>query len=239
MEDKDLKFLSECNNDQLRVLTDYLVFDPKDGSKRLTENLSSTKEFAACYPNNIKGMLPQVIDEFQKFGGNTFVNLFRGHGVGYREILEDVCGRYKVNYNKSNTTEQVETYLLQKVLITTIEKMSEEDIKHLNANYDKEKLMKAIIEGNGMGPAFLGMAAVLISQLSKAAAAKLAAVVGGALAGRIVAMANPVLALIATVWQVNDIAGPAYRVTVPFVLTVSYFRKTYKLSDEDLNNLFK
>lgn len=239
MNDKDLSFLSECSNDQLRVLTDYLVFD-KDGKKRLTENLSSTKEFASCYPtNNIKGMLPQVIDEFQRFGGNTIVNLFRGHGVSYREILEDVCGRYKVNYNKSNTTEQVETYLLQKVLITTIEKMSDEDIKHINDQYDRDKLTKAIIEGNGMTPAFLGMAAILISQMSKFAATKLAVLVGGALAGRIVAMANPILVIIATAWQVNDFAGPAYRVTVPFVLTVAYFRKTYKLTDEELNSLFK
>ena len=80
MIDKDLEFLSECSNDKLLVLTDYLVFD-KDGKKRLTESLSNTKEFVRNYPDNLKEILPQVIDEFQHFGGNSFMNLIRKHGV--------------------------------------------------------------------------------------------------------------------------------------------------------------
>lgn len=238
MIDKDLEFLSECSNDKLLVLTDYLVFD-KDGKKRLTESLSNTKEFTRNYPDNLKEILPQVIDEFQHFGGNSLMNLIRKHGVNYRTILEDVCDRYKVNYNKSNSTEQLETYLLQKVLITAVDKMSDEDLSHINAKYDKEQLRQAILDGNAMAPAFLGMATLLISQLSKAAAVKIAAVLAGGALARIVAFANPILAVFAAAWQVNDFLGPAYRVTVPFVLTIAYYRKTYLLTDEELKNILK
>lgn len=236
MIDKDLEFLSDCSNDQLLVLTDYLVFDEK-GNKRLTESLSKKKEFVRNYPDNLKEILPLVIDEFQHFGGNSLMNLIRNHGADYRTVLEDVCDREKVNYNKSNSTEQLETYLLQKVLITAVDKMTEEDLSHIYAKYNKEQLRQAILDGNAMAPAFLGMATLLISQLSKVAAVKVAAALGGLALGRFIAVANPVLAVLAAAWQVNDFLGPAYRVTVPFVLTVAYYRKIYRLTDEELKGI--
>lgn len=44
MKDKDLQFLYECNNEQLRMLSNHILYD-KDGKKRYTENLSSTNGF--------------------------------------------------------------------------------------------------------------------------------------------------------------------------------------------------
>ena len=93
-DDKDLMFLYNCSNDDLKLLVDILIYD-KDGNKRFTELLSVNEEFKKAYPTNIKSVLPMVIDELQCFGGNSFLNILRGHGVSYREILIKVCGSGK------------------------------------------------------------------------------------------------------------------------------------------------
>lgn len=91
MNNSDLSFLTDCSNEQLRLLADVLVFDPKDHKKRYTERLSARASYAVYYPHDMKKLLPEIVDEYQRFGGNTIANIIRGHGVPYREILKDVC----------------------------------------------------------------------------------------------------------------------------------------------------
>ena len=99
MKDVDLIFLNDCSNDRLKLLADAIVYD-NDGKKRSTEELSKTFSYGQNYPNNLPALVPNMVDELQRFGGNTIINGLRGHGVYYREILEDVCKTLKVNYNK-------------------------------------------------------------------------------------------------------------------------------------------
>ena len=235
MIDKDLKVLDECSNDQLKSLVDILVFD-KDGKTRISESLTNTKAFQECYPDNLKPMIPAIINEFQLFGGNSLVNLVRGHGVPYREILEDVCNRLKVNYNKKLSTELLEAELLRKVAVTVVEKMSEEDIKAFDAKLDKTRLMDAVL--NDAGGSVLAISAIVVSQFSKQLGTQALKLFGQALATRVTAFAVPVLNALAILWTVYDIASPAYRVTVPFTITVAFIRKQMRVSSEDLCNLY-
>lgn len=121
MEDKYLEFLSGCDNDQLRVLTNFLLFDSK-GKLRLTENLSKTQEYASCYHNNdMKGMLPQVIDEFQRFGGDTIANAVRGKGLPYAEILLSLCDKIHVRIRKTYPIERIEYEFVRELLERILE----------------------------------------------------------------------------------------------------------------------
>lgn len=235
MRDIDLQVLEDCTTEQLKSLVDILVFD-KDGKTRFSESLSSTKAFKECYPDNLKLMVPAIINEFQLFGGNTIANIVRGHGVPYREILEDVCNRLKVNYNKKLSTELLETELLRKVAVTVVEKMSEEDIKAFDAKLDKTRLMNAVL--NDAGGSVLAISALVISQFSKQVGTQVLKVFGQVLAARITAFAVPVLNAFAILLSVYDIASPAYRVTVPFTLTVAFIRKQMRTSSEDLRDIF-
>ena len=192
MIDKDLKVLEECSNDQLKSLVDILVFD-KDGKTRFSESLTNTKAFKECYPDNLKPMIPAIINEFQLFGGNSLVNLVRRHGVPYREILEDVCDRLKVNYNKKLSTELLEAELLRKVAVTVVEKMSEEDIKAFDAKLDKTRLIDAVL--NDAGGSVLAISAIVVSQFSKQLGTQALKLFGQALASRLTAFAVPVLML--------------------------------------------
>ena len=76
--DKDLMFLYNCSNDNLKLLVDILAYD-KNGEARLTEELTTNEDFKKSYPNNIKAILPLVINKLQCLGGKTILNMFRGH----------------------------------------------------------------------------------------------------------------------------------------------------------------
>ena len=236
MKDPDLIFLEECDNEQLKALIDILVFD-KDGKKRFSEEISSTQKFIQNYPNNNKALIPEIINEIQLFGGNTIANKLRGHGIPYREVLEDVCDRVKVNYNKKLPTDILERELLKKIAVSTIDKMTEEDIKKFDANLNKDRLMKAVMNDNG--PILAAISAIVVQQLSKQAAQKGALMLfGRVLAPRVLVFAVPVLNALAILWTFYDIAGPAYRVTIPFVMTVALLRSKLLSTDEYMNNIF-
>ena len=234
----DLEFLNECTNEQLKTLVDILVFD-KDGKKRISESLSNTKEFAQYYPNNLHPLLPLIIKEYELFGGNTIKNTFLGHGAKYREILEDVCDRLKVNYNKKLSVELLESELLRKVAVTTIESMSEEDIKKFDENLDKTRFLDAAM--NNSGPVIMAIAAIAVSQFSVQVGKKGAIMLfGRLLAPRIAAFAIPVLNIGAALWTIIDIASPAFRVTIPITNTLAFLRKQINARDDAqiINKLF-
>lgn len=127
---QNLAFLYCASNNDLRLLCDIIVKN-KEGNKRLTEELTCTTEFKNNYPHNICEMLPQLVHEFRLFGGNSLANCFRGEGPEYSEILRDVAKRNKVTFNSRNTDEQIEQYILQKLLVDFINNASEENLKRM------------------------------------------------------------------------------------------------------------
>ena len=241
MEDKDLQFLKECSNDQLKLLADFILYD-KDGKLRYMEELSKVDGFDTNYPNCMVELVPAIVEELQRFGGNTAANILRGHGVRYREILEDVCKQLKVNYNKSNSTELIETYLLQKFLIMSIDKMSEEDVHHLSSMLSKETLKNQIGLLKAGSPLFLRLTTMLIANLAKKYGLKQAGAMAARFAGsRVFAvLSGPVGWVLTGLWTAFDIAGPAYRVTIPCVLTIAYLRNVHdNVTEEELDDILK
>ena len=100
--DNDLLFLRNADSSDLKVLVDYLT-KTKDGENRLTEKLTKTENYKMFYPDRLQLMADDIATELQLYGGNTFMNILRGHGVEYRELLIDVCKRLKVNFNKESS----------------------------------------------------------------------------------------------------------------------------------------
>lgn len=240
MEDKDLDFLNKCSNEQLQLLADFILYDT-DLKERFTEELSTTKGFKEYYPNNMVQLVPDIINELQRFGGNTFFNLFRGHGVPYREILENVCKQLDVSFNKNASTELIEHYLLQKFLLISIDKMSEEDVHHLSEKLTKEVLKQQIGILKAGSPLFIKFTTMLVANLAtkyglKQAAGLIAKFAGGR---AFAILAGPIGWALSGVWAAFDIAGPAYRVLIPCTITIAYLRSIYDKSEEELNDIFK
>ena len=222
MKDKDLDFLRYCTNDQLKLLADFMLYD-KDGKLRWTEQISSTQAFKLYYPHDMVKLVPLLIDELQRFGGNTVFNFFRGHGVSYREILRKVCKKLRVPYNDRTPMEVIERRMLKKLLVKSVEQMTEEDLHHLKMSKGE------LIEKINNEKYILSMTGILVAQMAvnyglKQGVGWVAKYVGG----RAFALAGiPIVNIVLAVLLVFDIAGPAYRVLIPCTIVIAYLRMIY------------
>ncbi len=59
-------------------------------------------------------------------------------------------------------------------------------------------------------------------------------VFGRLLAPRVAAFTVPVLNIAAAVWTLFDVASPAFRVTIPFTITLAFLRRQIEAEDDDL-----
>lgn len=234
--DKDLRFLEQCRNDDLKAFADYL--EKKGG---ITAELSLSDAYRAHYPHNCKQLVENMADELQRYGGNSIMNFFRSGGVPYREILIDVATKLKVNFNKESSVERIEELLLQKICIDALEKMPEEDLKTLVEEQGLPIDHHIIKSGkNALLPVLLtlikagGFSSYKIAVIVGNAVAKMIlgrglTFAGNAMLTRTIAVfSGPVGWVIAAVWTLFDIASPAYRVTIPCVIHVAYMRATLR-----------
>ena len=228
--DEGLDFLGDVPSEHLEGLVALLTEDRN-------EELTDTKGYKRHHPDHNK-YWREIATEIQTFGGSTFSNIYRGQGTIYREILHDVCDRLKVNYNKGSSIQNIEMNLLQKALTDSFEKLDSDQ---------RAEVLKAL--GDENATSLTGNAAVAAAQVllraSGFAAYKWALIavngvigeIGKQVIGRGLSLgANAVLTrglsvaigpvglALTAAWTAYDLAGPAYRVTVPSVLYVAALR---------------
>lgn len=235
--DNDLiPLLRSAESDDLGILVRYL-------HDTHNEDLSSVPGFKEqnprasekIYEGNHRLYADDIAAEIQRYGGNTFSNVFRGgKGVPYIEVLRDVADQLKVNYNSSSDAATIEAQIQIKILSQAYEKMSDDE---------RRALLKELGVGGASIPAALPIAAIQGAvRLGGFAAYRLALIVANAIArallGRglslgvnaaltrtIGVFAGPIGWAITAAWTLVDLAGPAYRVTIPSVLQVAYMRQ--------------
>lgn len=235
--DYELDFLKNCTKEELEPLVGSILgTDDKgniDRSGRFSSELDKKAAFTTHFPDHTK-YVDEIIEEIQKYGGNTIANAVRGMGVSYHEVLCDVASKMKVNFNAMQTTQVIEEHLLAKVLKDAWEKMSEDDRKN-------------VIEesGNVFGMSVGGIGASVLIQIIRAGGFKsyqvaliIANAIAKAILGRglsfagniyltrlIAVLAGPVGWVITGVWTAFDFASQAYRVTIPACIYIAALRK--------------
>jgi hypothetical protein len=235
--DPHLGFLVEANNDDLRILVDYLTKN-SNGESRLTEGLTSKDKYKIYYPDSIHEMLPEAVHELRLFGGNTFANIYRGGvGVSYEEILTDVCKKMKVSFNQHTSIEKKEQYLLQKVFDDSIADMSEDELSELmkdmnipTTSFGKQAMLAALqtaIKQSGF--MFYKMSVIVANQVARMVLGRgLTFATNAGITRGVSMLAGPVGWAITIAWTAFDIAAPAYRVTIPAVIHIAYMRALYE-----------
>lgn len=230
--DKDLLFLKDCKSEDLQILVDYLTTD-KDGSTRYTESLTPSEAYKKYYPHDLPKMWEEIVDELQHFGGNTFMNMLRGNGVPYREILCDVASKLKVNFNPKSPVDIIERNILSKLVMDSVEKLSEAELKEMIdelgiKNYDagRSAMMMALqIAIKQSGFMAYKIAVIVANQVAKILLGRgLAFAANATLTRSIAIFAGPIGWIISVAWALIDIAGTAYRVTIPAVIQIAYMR---------------
>ena len=228
--DMDLTPLIEkCSNEDLEPLVGYIK------KADWTEGLTNKDLYKFHNPDH-KKYASLIENEIREFGGNSFVNVFRGTGPSYAEVVRDVADKLKANYNKKSSTADVENAILIKVASDAWDKMSEEERRQfLNE--------MGIGIGSGSIPKALPVAALQVAiKASGFLAYKLALIIANAIAkvilGRglmfgtnmvlarsIAVFAGPIGWIITGLWTAIDLAGPAYRVTIPCVVHIAMLRQ--------------
>ncbi|OHZ01908.1 DUF3944 domain-containing protein [Salinicola sp. MIT1003] len=236
-EDSELKFLGEMSSADLNDLVECLTKD-KGGDPLWTEELTQSDSYKLYYPDHSK-YWPFIAAELQCFGANSLATLLRaGKGVLYKEVLTDVCDKLKVKYDKKGSVLEIENKLLEKILDDTLEKMSDAEraefaktIGIANLETFTPHALSAAIQLAFKAGGFRSfqLTVIVANAVSRAVLGRGLALAGNAALMRTTALlTGPVGWALTGAWTVVDIAGPAYRVTMPAVIQVALLRKKHQ-----------
>lgn len=241
-EDPDLIFLPFCKEADLDSLCRILTFD-KDKKPRKNSEIFNHPEYKKSIglPEKNKACWKLLAGELQHFGGDSIVNLFRGTGVLYKEILGDICDKLSVKYNQSEKTSNIENQLLDHLLRKSWDKMTDLQRRNFLRQINHEELLNKpdAIETISQ----LIFSSLIISRLVALFIGQIIldvlfsstiSIIGGqtllrAIGGQVIA--GPIGIAVGAAITIPSITGPAYRVTLPAAIQVSYMRRT--LSERD------
>lgn len=239
--DESLEFLKNIKSEDLGDLVYCLTHD-KDGEVRYTENLTASDTYKNYHPDHSQ-YWDEIAAEIQCFGANTFATVLRGgKGVAYREVLTDVCDKMKVNYNKDSSVEKIENNLLMKILTDALEKMSPEELKELaeatgikNTSGITPETMVGVFQAVFRAGGFKSyqLTLIIVNAIMKALIGRGLSFAGNAALTRTMAiLTGPIGWVITGLWTAIDIAGPAYRVTIPAVIQVAVLRQKFLYEEQ-------
>ncbi|EMG85563.1 hypothetical protein HMPREF1396_01450 [Helicobacter pylori GAM114Ai] len=225
---------------------DALVYD-EDGALRMNEELTSSTEYQR-YGHDYAKYPRRIAEELQRYGGNSFANFFRDERVLYKEILCDACDHLKVNYNEESPTSLIEKNMFSKLLKDSLEKMSGREIKELSHELGMTNIDKVIGENKqiliasvltlfqtGGSHSYALAVAVADAMVKKTLGHGLASVVGKVVLKKTLGiLAGPIGWVITGALVSINLAGPAYRVTVPACVLVATLRKKLKAEEARL-----
>lgn len=181
----------------------------------------------------------ELVAQIRYNGSNDLVRLVRGDGVDYLTIVRDVADKMDIKWSADEAEESLEIKLYAKVFEQAWQRMSEEErepIKRLfqEQGLDTPYISKLLVEGTftefmptisylvAWNVARIVAVAVARQAGAEAAAGAFAEGLGGLLFG-------PAGVLLGIIVVLTDLAGPAYRKTIPTVLQVAYMRQKAKV----------
>ncbi|TXI93227.1 MAG: DUF3944 domain-containing protein [Neisseriales bacterium] len=232
--DRDLEFLKQISSEDLNDLVYCLTHD-KDGGVRYSEELTQSEDYKKYYPNHNK-YWESIAAEIQCFGANTLATLFRGgKGVLYKEVLCDVCDKLKVAYHEDFNVEKIENELLMKILSDSIKNMTPDELKKLaeevginhSGSITPELLLgsfQLLFRAGGFKSYQITL--IIVNAVFKAMVGRgLSLGANAALTRTAAILTGPIGWLITGAWTAFDIAGAAFRVTIPAVIQIALLRK--------------
>lgn len=222
--------LTDATADDLGILADYIT-DKGEGRISLSSEVCKTLHQARTSGKFSPVARAYIAEELQRFGGNSVMNLFRGGaGVPYREVVCDVASHLKVEYQKGDDCGRIETAILTKLLVQSMDKMSAQQREEIMATFGQSSAAaKGAIDVAALTAAILASNLLSYRLTAMVADASVKALLGRGLVASatsrsVGALMGPIGWAITAIWTVYDLASPAYRVTVPCVIQLAYMR---------------
>lgn len=230
-----LQLLSDADPVDVIVLVDFLT-DSGKGRLAMASEVREALESAKKKSKFSRGVLLLLIREFQHFGGNSFVNLFRRNGVPYAEIVADVLSHVGGTVGKNEPVASLELKVLEKLLSDAWEKMSPQEQADFSKGFQTETgplgvsyaaIQAAIRRG---GPAAIQAALLATGAFARLAMGGAIAAGSSLIAGRAAGLAfGPVGVALSGIAGAHTLTSQAYRVTVPCVVQIAYIRQKNEL----------
>ena len=220
-----IQVLNKGSNEELQEF--LKLFEKQLNSSVLEEDLQVTDV-------NRAEKIKLIDTELREYGGNTFVNLFRGEGPDYDEIVTDVAHKFDINTN-GLTIPEVEERICCVILQKAIEGMSEEERKEFFKTLDLD--LNTPLKGEALTAALMAifrlggfksyqLVLIIVNAVWKFIFGKgLAFAANSAIAKTLSILTGPIGWVITIIWTALDLAGPAFRVTIPGVLYVAMLRR--------------
>jgi uncharacterized protein YaaW (UPF0174 family) len=236
-----LGILRWASNEDLEPLVEYIT---KKGD--LTESLTATEGYRQYRPDH-KKYVEAIAAEIQVFGANTFRTMVRGHGVCYQSILKDVAKKLKVK-RRFRTVQQIERDIHFKVLGAAYGRANEQQRREMlealgvNVHRDLQGRIPAVlpvvaqtaIASGGFLP--YQVAVIVANGAANAVIGHGLSFAGNAMLTKSLSVfAGPIGWAISALLIMNSLfAGPAYRVTVPAVIHISYLSAKKQEQEEEI-----
>lgn len=227
--DKDLNpVLEVASADDLTPYVGYI----KD---KISEDLTISNVYKKYSPDHTQ-YADLIAREIRDMGGNSFANIFRGEGPEYHEIVCDVADKVGASYNKNRDVETIENAILEKILEKALEKMSDDEKAKLmeamggKAGFNKGGLSNAAFIAIFKAGGFYSyqLTVIIANQVAKAILGKGLSFAANRTITQVAAvLTGPIGWAISGIWAAIDIAGPAYKVTIPCVIHTAMLRKKY------------
>lgn len=224
--DKNLNtVLENATDEELLPIVDYLC-------KKLSNFIEIDERYKKS-PDKPTEYVDLIADEIRSMGGNSFANLVRGEGVSYHEVVCDVADKLKVPYNKNANVARIEECIMQKVFEDAWEKLSPEEREVVVHELSPDvKVSKAILTMSAQaifkmgGFASYKISLIVVNSVSKALLGRgLALAANAGLTRSLCIFTGPIGWVLTALWALIDIAGPAYKATIPCVLHVAMLRQ--------------
>lgn len=170
-----------------------------------------------------------IVNEFQLMGGNSIVNVARGHGVCYSEIVGDVAKQVKVDVDGCKSVGEKEWRIVEHLIERAEEKMDDEQKKAFYEEVRKQsgvQQFKSVADLLGNQAIYNAIRLVIIKIVARQLLVRLGIKSAAKLAsGRLLTLlAGPLGWVLGAIWAVIDVSGPAYSITVPGVMLVAMIR---------------
>jgi uncharacterized protein YaaW (UPF0174 family) len=193
-----------------------------------------------------------LVDEICLDGSNTIASVFRGlKGIPYDEIVRDVARMFKINLAKNETEMEIEMKIIDKLFnqyIENSEPNEREEIEKIIAEalkQDNTPSLKKILKVSGASITSAHLVSIIAQQVGRKAAAnavtqvtsrfvrkRIAGTVAREFTKRgfsVAGFAVPLLNVALVGWTIMDVAGPAFRKTIPTAVDIALLRLEYEV----------
>lgn len=249
--DDGLVVLGLCGHDDLRRLARILTHDASDGEKRRSQELLNDPGYqAAVEQGDLRPVWKIIAAELQAFGGDSIANTWRSltqdyTGVLYREVVADICGRFKVSVEKSAKIKDLEDDLLVALLKSQKGQLTPEALQSVTEEVAKgvglegclpegmefDELIESIATDARVSYVAALVAPVIVSGVLPFLERLTLPAVMAAVAPRLGSAIVPGVGLVTLAAStVTLLTSPALRVTLPAVLEVIRIRRWVILS---------